>query len=253
MRRSSLALFAIVALAAPGLVLPVQAAPRLSPGVQLGLNVNEATSHLADNPFGFHPALTTAWSAGATLEVPVARRFSLASGLRYVEYGDRQEVSFAIGLDPGVSTTLTFKSRMAWRYVAVPVLLRFRPISSRGLFLEAGPEAGYLITVAARTDVTGLDSNPYVPTPVAFAARRPGARPAANIFEEVGTFDSRGLVRYYERFNVSLAGGAGWELPWRGHTAVVEARYTHGRTDIAKSSTLTRRTRGIELLAGWRW
>ncbi len=238
---------ALAAAAVLALTLPVSAAPKCSAGVQLGLNENRATYD--DIAFDYHPPLTSAWSAGVTLDVPIGRRFSLATGARYVEYGDRMDVT--ITSTAPSPQTITFKAHTTWRYVAVPVLVRFRPLASRGLFVEAGPEGGYLAGAGLTTSIEGITplvlANPGAAGPQGARTR---VRPAAAIFEQVGTFDA---LRPYQRWNFALAGGAGWEFPWRGHTALVEARYTHGLVDIAKSYILTRRTRGMELLAGWRW
>jgi len=249
MRHRLLTSAALAALAALTLARPVTAGPRCSAGIQFGLNENRATYDWTDAPLDIHPALTAAWSAGATLDVPIGRRFSLATGLRYIEYGDRMEVTITSTAPSPQS--VRFKSHTTWRYVAVPVLVRFRPLASRGWFVEAGPEAGYL---AGAGQSTSIDEIPPLTLAHPGAAGPQGARarvrPAAAIFEQVGTFDA---IRPYRRWNVSVAGGTGWELPWRGHTALVGARYTHGLADIAKSSVLVRRTRGMELLAGWRW
>jgi len=241
----------VVALASLAGFVPAMAGTGVRFGAEGGINHAMATCVWAENPFDLHPKLAPAWSAGATLDVPLGRRLSLATGARYIEYGDRWDLTFgdAYQPDPDVpAMQTTFKHHLVWRYVAVPALLRFRPIASRGLFVEAGPEVGYLIMAATRSTITGLGA--FVPFAGGVEASRRRARPAAAIFERVGTYDA---THAFQRWNLSMAGGAGYEFPLRGHTGLVELRYTHGLTDIAKSSDLVRRTRGLELLAGWRW
>jgi hypothetical protein len=73
----------------------------------------------------------------------------------------------------------------------------------------------------------------------------------ARIFEKVGTFD--GLTRYHRRWNLSACASIGFEFPLGRRLGEAQFRYTHGVVDIAKSSQLTRETRGLEMLAGLRW
>lgn len=213
------------------------AGPRL--GVELGFNESETTiqADFAPPDPGYHAA----WSAGLTLDLPLAPRLSLATGLRYLEYGERVTASI-------VSYTggARFERHLVWRRLAVPARLRVRPFPARGVYLAGGPEASYLLT-AWHQDHVALTSGPVRAEPVAALAR-----PAGEIYEEAGTFfaDPSGV---YSRWDLALAGGAGCEFPLLGHEGRVEGRYTHGLLDISKRDGLERRTRAFELLLGLSW
>jgi hypothetical protein len=227
---------ALVLLATPG-AFSAQAC--VHAGLEAGLNQSKAT---LTSDIGLpEPGYRLAWSAGVTLDVPLAPRLMLATGLRYLEYGERVTasiVSFAGGA--------RLERHLVWRYLAIPAQVRVHPFPVPGLYLAAGPEAGYLLT-AWHQDHVWLTSGPERP-PLDAAA----ARPQGEIFEEAGTFfaDPHGA---YSRWNLALSGALGCELPLGGHSGRIEARYTHGLVDIAKSAALERETRGFELLLGVRW
>jgi hypothetical protein len=213
------------------------ASPR--PGVEFGLNESETTirADFAPPDPGYHAA----WSAGLTLDVPLAPRLSVATGLRYLEYGERVTASI-------VSYTggARFERHLVWRRLAVPAQLRVRPLAARGVYLAGGPEASYLLT-AWHQDWVALTSGPVRATSGAALAR-----PAGEIYEETGTFfaDPNGV---YSRWDLALAGGAGCEFPLLGHSGRIEGRYTHGLLDISKRDGLERHTRAFELLLGMSW
>jgi len=208
-------------------------------GLEAGLNESKATQ---DPDLGRpDPEYGAAWSAGLTLDAPLAPKLSVATGLRYVEYGERVAISLA-GIDGGPR----FERHLVLRYLAVPVEARVHPFPARGLYLAAGPEAGYLLTAWHQDRFT---PGPY---PASSAPEAAAALPRSRIFEQVGTFPSD-PNRAYSRWNLSVSGALGCELPLAGHVGRLEARYTQGVVDIAKSAALKRTTVGLELLAGLRW
>jgi hypothetical protein len=227
---------ALVLLAAPG-TFSAQAC--VHAGLEAGLNQSKATltSDIGLPEPGYRPA----WSAGVTLDVPLAPKLTLATGLRYLEYGEQVTASIA-SFDGGAR----FERHLVWRYLVIPAQVRVHLFPVPGLYLAAGPEAGYLLTTWHQ-DHVWLTSGPVLP-PLDVAA----ARPQGEIFEEVGAFfaDPHGA---YSRWNLALSSALGCEVPLGGHSGRIEARYTHGLVDIAKSDVLKRSTRGFELLAGARW
>ena len=89
MRAHALIRFAVLALLAALATTPARAGARF--GLEAGLNESKAT---LDSEFGPpEPAYRPAWSARLTLDVQLAPRFSIATGLRYLEYGERVTVS----------------------------------------------------------------------------------------------------------------------------------------------------------------
>lgn len=237
MSMRSVVITASIVILSCSLVTGAQARVRL--GLEAGLNQAKATWAIDPDILDLDTDYRPAWSAGVALDVPLASQLSIGSGLRYIEYGDRMEVGIV-----SVGGGAHFERHWAWRYLALPVHLRFRPAAARGFFVGAGPEVGYLLTVWHQEDVTNRGAP--------FAVNRPAAGPAANIFEDVGTFfsDPRGA---YRPWNLALSGGVGYEFPLAGHTGIVEARYAHGLLDIARSDQLKRQTRGFEALLGFLW
>jgi hypothetical protein len=239
MRSRIRVILAGLALLASFYALTAQACMRV--GLEAGLNQSKVSLATDLDLPDLEPSYRPAWSAGVTLDVPLAAKLSLASGLRYIEYGDLLVASI-------VSTGggARYERRLVWRYLSIPAQLRLHPFAARGVFLGLGPDVGYLLTVWHHDDFTVSGMPRRSPNGATFV------RPTGQIIEDVGTFfaDPHGA---YSRWNFALAGSAGGEFPLAGHTGLVEARYTHGLVDIAKSDALKRSTRGIELLLGARW
>jgi hypothetical protein len=212
---------------------------RVRLGFEAGLNQAKATWAIDPDILDLDTDYRPAWSAGAALDLPLAAQLSIGSGLRYIEYSEQAEFNLV-----GFAGGARFERHWAWRYLAIPVHLRFRPAFARGFFVGAGPEVAYLLTMRHEESVwlSGI----------IVAAGRPAAGPAGTILEDVGTFfsDPRGA---YRPWNLALSGGVGYEFPLVGHTGIIEARYAHGLLDIARSEALERQTRGFEALVGFLW
>lgn len=198
------------------------------------------------------PDFRPAWCAGVTLDLSLAPRLSLATGLGYIEYGSRVEYdplpAGSADRPAGAGGSLGFGLQQTWSYLAIPVHVRVRPFPARGVFLGLGPEVGYLLAVRGRYD-PAIGADPSSHQQVQAVVTRPGAQ----IYEEVGSaFDLPGLDDY-SRWNLALCGGVGCEFPVGGHLGVVEARYTHGLVDIDERDWVERTTRGVEFLVGARW
>jgi hypothetical protein len=198
------------------------------------------------------PSYRSAWSAGVTLDLPLTQKFSLATGLRYVEYGSLVEfgpIPVTTAYQPnGTSEVFHFGLYQGWRYLAIPVQLRVRPLPARDVFLGFGPEVGYLLAVWGHRG--GMESDGSRALDQVEAAV---AWPAATIFEKVGTMDFSTDVHNYSRWNLALGGSVGCEFPFDSHVGVVEVRYAHGLVNVAKTDWVKRSTRGFELLIGARW
>jgi hypothetical protein len=227
--------FAAVAAAAPG---PVRV------GVEGAVDYAGVSGSLFGHLFDESSTLRPAWSAGVTVDVPLRERLMLATGLRYVEYGEQVEVTLVSALpgDPPSYLYGTFTFHNTWRYVALPARVRYEPLPGRGLFVSGGPEVGYMLDA-----VTAVEAGPQRVTYAPGLA----AAPTGQIFEQLGTFDD--FQDFYGRWNVSLTGGLGWTFPLLGHGGVVELRWSEGVLDMAKSSAVTQRSRAVEAVLGLRW
>jgi len=154
------------------------------------------------------------------LELSLRRPLSLVTGLRYVQYGNR--VKFNVPASP----PLIGEFRIAQHYLAVPVLLAFRPIPSRRYFLAAGPEGALLLNGKIFTDYSSG------------AASR-----------------STSITQQLKRADLSLDTEAGLEFPAGNHFGIVILRYTHGLLDVQNKDdwAVAWKTRGVEGLVGIRW
>ncbi len=235
MRTHVLRCIALLAFAA-ALAAPARADVHF--GIEGGIHATKATS--ASTGTGLpDPPFRTTWSGGVTADLPVAARVSLATGLRYVEYGERVTVSLVSS-----TTRVTLERHLVWRYLAVPMLAHVYPFAAHGPYLAAGFEAAYLLDAWHQDGLQIVEG--------IFSPAIPAARPQGQIFEQVGPFFGD-PHRAYGHGNLMLAAGAGWEFPVAGHSGRLEGRYSHGLVDIARSSGYERYTRGIALLAGVRW
>ncbi len=239
MVRGRTLVFACVLCAA--LISTASAAPRVRWGVGGGLNLAQLTYQ--SDFFDFEPDHRLGWSTGLALDVRLGSRLSLATGARYIEYGEHDRFTFTDGSGGVISR---FDNHDVYRFVAVPLHLRYHPRGRSGPFVAAGPEVGYLTTLWNEYSIEFPGA--YAPTP---GSARIAARPMAQIFEQ-GPGSSERLASF-RRWNVALSGGIGWELPVAGHSVAAEVQYTHGLTDLTRSTELTRQTRGIETLFAIYW
>jgi len=225
--------------ALPCLLLLVLAAPALAAphlGIEGGLNAGTLTYQ--SGSFGFDPGYQPSWSLGLTVEAPMGSHVSLVSGARYLEYGEKMGIYVTDQAGTLLSGT---HLHTVFRYATVPALLRYRPFARHGFFLTGGSEVGYLADIAQHFN----DSPSY-------ATSVPGIR---NAIARIGgaSIATPKFIDFFERWNVSVSGGLGWEFPVGSHRAIGQVRYTHGLTDIAKDTGVERTTRGFESLLGLTW
>ena len=204
-------------------------APALA-SVRMGVDIGANLSSLRYGPLDAFPAFASGWdpgwrtsiTGGASLEFPFRRRVSVVTGLRYVQQGNRVKLDF-----PG-PPRLTGEFRIAQHYIAVPVLLAFRPIPLRRFFVAAGPEGALLLNGKLLTDYSS-----------------PPAQPSS----------SDDITLRLNQANVWLAAETGLEFPVGKHFGAVTLRYTHGLVDAEKKDdwAIPWKTRGFEGLVGMRW
>ena len=221
----------LLALALISGAMPAQARP-----VSAGLELGGRFGAFVDDPQLFDSDWHRAWSARVVVEWPARARWSLASGVGYEEVGST--VTYTIGTTGG---WIRDRVHGALGYLGVPLCARWRPIRARPLFLQLGPEIGYLERVFETSDVQATES------PVA----RPAIAgvPAAQIFES-GPPPPRDPYFPWAAF---LDSSIGWEFPFGAHRIVARARWVEGLTDVLRSEDFRRSTRAVEVAAGWTW
>jgi len=183
------------------------------------------------------------YAAGGTLEWRLTGPFALETGLRYSLDTERRDYAFELQGYGGYE----FVMRTRLHRIGLPVRLRVDLPFLRGLRAEGTAETQYLLQ-ARRDDEQNEDAAyPLATSP------RPGrvASPAAIIFEDyTGQNDITGS---YERWNLALSGGLGWEFPLGRVTGTLRARYQQGVSDQTKTPEAKNFSRVAELGLGVRW
>lgn len=163
-------------------------------GIKGGLNVSSISKDgtLSDqgSKVGFH--------AGLFANFPVASSFSIQPELLFTQYGDK--VDSVIG-----------GTRYSWarhlNYIAVPVMFQYNVIPN--LYLEAGPEFGFLVD--SKFKMKDETNN------------------SAIFYQDLEK-------QYpYKKFNAGLALGAGY---WFTENIGLNARYVAGLTDGTENVTV---------------
>lgn len=200
---------------------PASAAIR--PGIEVGVNFSTLRYDLEGSPLldAWEQGWRSSFTAGATLEIPFGTRFSLLTGIRYVQQGN--QVKFDV-TDPSPQVG---EFEIISDYLSFPALLTWRPFDSRRFFISLGPEIGLLRSARSEIETS------VPPTPR----------------------QEQDIEDMLEGTNLWLDAMAGYEFPALGHVGVLSLRYTHGLTGAAQEDEWISdwKTQGIELLAGMRW
>ena len=204
--------------------LPSTAQAGVRPGVEVGLNLS-SLSYVDDSSFLFSfwdRRWRTSLSGGTSLQLPLRGRFNLVMGMRYVQQGNR--VRYDTG--PGAFRQVG-EFRVVQNYLSFPVLVSWRPLPSKRVFLSLGPEVAFLLSgrLIVEESIPG-DRTEY-----------------------------RDIEDDLEPVNLSLDAGVGFEFPVEHHVAIVGLRYSHGLTGVADEDDWISnwKTRGVEGLLGMRW
>jgi hypothetical protein len=172
---------------------------------------------------------------GLTADFPLAGSISLAVDLNFTSQGGQRagmqpitmELPGELPIPPGTILFADFDNETILDYVEVPVLARYTFGRTVRGFLDVGPYAGYLVrakAVTAGTSALYLDLAGTMPIVIP-----PATDPlVVDLGAETDVRDS------LMKFNVGLAGGAGFEVPLGRGDLIVEARFQLGLTTIQK-------------------
>ena len=192
-------------------------------GVEIGLNYSSLHYyHLDQVPqIYWDPGWRPSFTGGVTLQVPIRGRLNFATGLRYLQQGNR--VKFDTG--PADPTRLVGEFRVYQDYLSVPALLTWYPTTRQRFFLSLGPEIGLLLAAHSVQEFSMFPSK---------------------------SFDDKDNI---ESINVTADAAAGYEFPMERDVETLSLHYTHGLTGVAKREDWNTgwETRGVELMFGMRW
>ncbi|MFC6267510.1 porin family protein [Frigoriflavimonas asaccharolytica] len=174
-------------------------------GIKGGMNVSSLSkdADLSDqkSKIGFN--------AGVFVNLPVSESFSIQPEVLYSQYGSKVDGTTVSTFG---ATTITEKNSFSQDldYIAVPVMFQYKLIPS--LYLEAGPEFGFLMSAKQKGDSSVTTTG--------------GGN--TNTISTNGTTDIKDNVN---TFNFGVGIGAGY---WITNNIGINARYVAGVTDVAK-------------------
>ncbi|PUB27460.1 putative outer membrane protein [Elizabethkingia sp. YR214] len=160
------------------------AGPRF--GIKAGGNLSSITANDSKSKFGFY--------AGAFMNAPISAEFSIQPEIVYSLQGAKANGTYEI---EGYRIT-NMKQNLG--YINVPVMIQYN--ATPELYLEAGPEFGFLVDAKAKGDVNGR------------------------------SFDGNNKDSF-NTFNFGLGLGLGYKFT---SNLGINARYVAGLTNIAKNS-----------------
>lgn len=173
---------------------PAKSSSPVSFGVKAGMNV----ASLSKNE-EMDSRTKIGFNAGLFANIPIASSFSVQPELLYSDMGAKDKQTFG---------NLTAEQKMNLSYITVPVMLQYNLIPN--LYVEAGPEFGFMISAKAKGSTFVENNN------------------GDTVVSESRTTDIKDDMK---GFNVGIGLGAGYYFtPNIG----VTARYVAGVTDIFK-------------------
>lgn len=158
-------------------------------GVKAGMNVSSLTNESGLDDQGSK----IGFNAGVFANIPVATSFSIQPEVLYSQYGDKYDQTIA---------GTRYSSARHLDYITVPVMFQYNIIPN--LYLEAGPEFGFLVN--AKNKLKNETDN--------------------NTINESGDYKDS-----LNKFNFGIGLGAGYYFT---DNIGITARYVAGLTDIAK-------------------
>jgi len=243
--------------AAAGLLMTVALAAAPAAGaapVRVGIEAGVLSARFADGSAG-SPTISRdprrAWGGAVELfaEHSLPGPFALVAGVGYAEPPDVAHVQDHefLFFNGGQAYEFTALWTIRQHVLTVPLRLEYR----RGPFRAgAGPQARYLVSAWRTGSDAGL-------APVGGLVPSSGRRspaPAAQIFEEVGTFQGSGdATRLYRRWTFSALASVGLAIPVGGHELRAEVRgWTH-LASATKDLGGGERARVVQLGLGALW
>ncbi len=198
---------------------------------RIGLAAGALSSRFADGsgePGVLEREARRAWGGGGgvVVEHALGGPLALVLGLEYASLPDLARVTNH-GLQ-FFNGGQAYEFRTVWAIdqdvVLLPVRLEYRRGPLRAGF---GPQVRYLAKA-------WREGSEFELVPLPAPPGRPAATPAAQIFEDVGTFSGSGdATRFYERWTLSALASVGLAWPVAGHELRAELR---GFTDLSDAT-----------------
>lgn len=181
-------------------------------GVKAGFNATTISRN--DDKDGYYDndqKMKAGFNAGVFVNIPVAEKFSIQPELLFSQLGSKSEARYRETQgNRMVSVEVNDKTNL--NYLVLPVMVQYNILPQ--LYVEAGPEFGFLLGGKSKGDVTITE------------------REGNFTSYQSETSSSKINMDRFNRFNVGIGIGAGYYFtPQFG----VTARFTAGLTNIMKS------------------
>lgn len=175
-------------------------------GIKGGVNIS-TISYTYDNGWMYSDQKAKiGFNAGVFANIPISGKFSVQPEILYNGLGAK--VEYSMTFDPGPMTRLEGKETLSLHYLSVPVMFQYNVIPD--LYVEAGPEFGFLLGGRSKGDWTDTTDNITTTT----------------------SYSNKISNSIFNKFNFGIGIGAGYYFT---QNLAATARFTAGLTDIYKS------------------
>lgn len=180
-------------------------------GVKAGFNASTLTQ--ADSGYDNDQKLKAGFNAGVFVNIPVAEKFSIQPELLFNQLGSKVEArnEFYINSD---RLRQDFSYKTTLNYLSLPVMVQYNILPQ--LYVEAGPEFGFLLGGKEKGDATNTFTSGGTTT------------------THTENFSNKIVKDLYNKFNFGMGIGAGYYFT---QNLAATARFTAGITDIYKHNT----------------
>ncbi|WP_343638552.1 porin family protein [Chryseobacterium sp.] len=179
-------------------------------GVKAGFNGSTLTrgdGYEYDN----NEKIKAGFHAGVFANIPVSEKFSIQPELLFSQLGSKSDYNYRTS-SGNYRKTQHYDYRTTLNYLSLPVMVQYNILPQ--LYVEAGPEFGYLLGGKTKGDLTTIETT--------------GNSVTVQRTEYISQSISKSL---FNRFNVGLGIGAGYYFT---ENFGVTARFTAGLTEVYK-------------------
>lgn len=175
-------------------------------GVKGGMNISSLTDGNEDAYFNYERKAKIGFNAGVFANIPVSDKFSIQPEVMYNGLGSKIESTIFFDIP---SARMNGKETLSLSYLSIPLMFQYNIIPD--LYVEAGPEFGFLLGGRSKNELTQT----------------------SNLDGTSSTQSYSGKIAMYmfNKFNFGIGLGAGYYFT---QNLAVTARFTAGITDVYK-------------------
>lgn len=115
--------------------------------VRFGIKAGGNSAYFSAQEFGMN-SQKLGFHAGAFVNIPVSKQFSIQPEVLYNQMGARDVISNS----PIENGNVKVQDKVTMNYISVPLMVQMRPMDK--FYVEAGPEFSYFINGKNKGDVT---------------------------------------------------------------------------------------------------